>query len=260
MWVIRNDSLVFPAVPSYKRANRFILLIEYSPHSLLSYSSTPTPPLLLSDDSHPDSIINQPHNTPSIPPGPPPPLLLYKRGQARHTHTGPRGIHTREEMATTRRPIKLQPLRAALTSTLLATRLASPGEGAAAAAAAAAAGAAAGAVADTASPNEAIPKPACNSSISVSVRYSSSSERLYLESADGSTRGGCVNLTEIWDDRNGKPPLYAVDPDTGNVSDAATGTWLLTEGLHVEDGITLQVLLIFGRNSSQNRRSPRTHV
>ena len=95
--------------------------------------------------------------------------------------------------------------------------------------------------ADTESPNDPIAKPDCDSSITVSIRYSSSSERLYLESADGSTRGGCVTLTDIWEARSGKAPLYAVDPDSGDISDTATGTWLLQEALYVEDGITLKV-------------------
>ena len=98
----------------------------------------------------------------------------------------------------------------------------------------------AGAV-DTASPNVAIPKPECDPSLPVSIRYSSSSARLYLESADGSTRGGCVTLRDIWDSRRGKAPLFAVDPISGVVSSTATGTWLLRESLYVEDGITLQV-------------------
>ena len=93
---------------------------------------------------------------------------------------------------------------------------------------------------DTESPNEAISKPDCNTSLSVSIRYSSSSERLYLESGDGTTRGGCVNLTSIWEERGGKAPLYAVDSDSGDISETTTGTWLLTEALYVEDGITLQ--------------------
>ena len=97
------------------------------------------------------------------------------------------------------------------------------------------------AAADTESPNEPIPKPECDSSQTVSIRYSSSSERLYLESGDGSTRGGCVTLQKIWEERKGKAPLYAVDPDSGDISETATGTWLLTEALYVEDGITLQV-------------------
>ena len=96
--------------------------------------------------------------------------------------------------------------------------------------------------ADTESPNDPIPKPECDSSTAVSIRYSAGSKRLYLESADGSSRGGCVTLNQIWEDRGGKAPLYAVDPDTGDVSDTVTGTWLLTEELFVEDGITLQVL------------------
>eukprot|EP00904_Undaria_pinnatifida_P005816 jgi/Undpi1/2364/HiC_scaffold_13.g05747.m1 len=97
------------------------------------------------------------------------------------------------------------------------------------------------AAADTASPNDPIAKPDCDSSITVSVRYASTSERLYLESADGSTRGGCVTLEDIWEARAGKAPLYAVDSDSGDISETATGTWLLTESLYVEDGITLQV-------------------
>ena len=95
--------------------------------------------------------------------------------------------------------------------------------------------------ADTESPNDPIPKPECDSSTAVSIRYSSASARMYLESADGSSRGGCVTLQQIWEERGGKEPLYAVDPDTGDVSATVTGTWLLTEELFVEDGITLKV-------------------
>ena len=92
--------------------------------------------------------------------------------------------------------------------------------------------------AKTASPNDAISKPSCSSSKSVSVRYSSGSERLYLESSSG---GGCITLKEVWESLGGKAPLYAVDSSTGDVSKSATGTWLLTESLYVEDGVTLQV-------------------
>lgn len=100
------------------------------------------------------------------------------------------------------------------------------------------------AAADTASPNSAIPKPACDSSRSVSLRYSSSSERLYVESADGSTRGGCITLTEIWEQLDGDGPLYAVKSSNGDISSSTTGTWLLTEHLWIEDGITLQVKVL----------------
>ncbi|CAN0491507.1 unnamed protein product, partial [Ectocarpus sp. 12 AP-2014] len=86
------------------------------------------------------------------------------------------------------------------------------------------------------------PKPDCDSDVAVSIRYAGTTARLYLESADnGTTRGGCVTLGQIWESRAGKGPLYAVDPDSGNVSTNATGTWLLTEELYVEDGITLKV-------------------
>lgn len=94
---------------------------------------------------------------------------------------------------------------------------------------------------DTPSPNKPIPKPACDASRTVSIRYSSRSSRMYLESDDGSTRGGCVSLTQIWERRRGKPPVYAVDPESGDISHSATGTWLLTEELFVQDGITLNV-------------------
>eukprot|EP00904_Undaria_pinnatifida_P005755 jgi/Undpi1/2309/HiC_scaffold_13.g05693.m1 len=92
--------------------------------------------------------------------------------------------------------------------------------------------------AKTASPNDAISKPSCDSSKSASVRYSSGSERLYVESSSG---GGCITLKEVWEGLDGKAPLYAVDSSTGDVSKNATGTWLLTESLYVEDGVTLQV-------------------
>lgn len=96
---------------------------------------------------------------------------------------------------------------------------------------------------DTPSPNKPIPKPDCDESIAVSIRYNSGSERLYVESADGKTRGGCVTLEQIWEQQGDGAPLYAVDPKSGDVSDTATGTWLLTEEMYVEDGITLKVSL-----------------
>lgn len=94
---------------------------------------------------------------------------------------------------------------------------------------------------DTPSPNKAIPKPACNPNTTVSLRYSSESERLYIESSDGITRGGCITLTEIWNSTAGIALLYPVSNITGNPRDNATGTWLLTESLWIKDGITLQV-------------------
>ena len=99
--------------------------------------------------------------------------------------------------------------------------------------------------ADTPSPNAVIAKPQCDSSKTVSLRYSSGSERLYVESGDGSSRGGCTTLTDIWKGLDGSAPLYAVDPASGAVTNTATGTWLLTEHLWIEDGITLEVTFIF---------------
>ena len=94
--------------------------------------------------------------------------------------------------------------------------------------------------ADTASPNRVIAKPACDANTTIALRYSASLERLYLESADGTTRGGCVTLKKVWEELAGRVPLYAVNA-SGDVVDAATGTWLLTESVYVKDGITLQV-------------------
>lgn len=94
---------------------------------------------------------------------------------------------------------------------------------------------------DTPSPNEPIEKPECDPDVPVTIRYSMTSARLYLESGDGETRGGCVTLDQIWEARAGKAPLYAVDPETGDKSDSITGTWLLEESLYVTDGITLKV-------------------
>lgn len=89
--------------------------------------------------------------------------------------------------------------------------------------------------------NTVIPKPACDATKSVSVRYSSTSERLYLESFVDGERGGCVTLGQIFTARSGKEPLYAVDPVSGERVDDPTGTWLITANVMVEDGVTLNV-------------------
>ncbi|CAN0067101.1 unnamed protein product [Ectocarpus sp. 6 AP-2014] len=100
---------------------------------------------------------------------------------------------------------------------------------------------------DTPSPNTPIPKPECNSTQAVSIRYSATTGRLYLEASVEGERGGCVTVEQIWEARGGgtttgaKAPLYAVDPVSGEYSDVITGTWLLEEDLYVEDGITLKV-------------------
>ena len=93
---------------------------------------------------------------------------------------------------------------------------------------------------DTSSPNKPISKPSCNKGIDVSVRYSGKSDRLYIESANGRTRGGCITLKQIWEQRDGEGPLYAVDKN-GDIRDKVTGRWLLTDDLYVKDGITLKV-------------------
>lgn len=89
--------------------------------------------------------------------------------------------------------------------------------------------------------NDPIPQPECDDTKSVSIRYASTTARLYLEAGTEGERGGCVTLGQIFEARGGKAPLYAVDPDSGERSTVATGTWLLTEELYVEDGIVLNV-------------------
>lgn len=113
---------------------------------------------------------------------------------------------------------------------------------------------------DTPSPNNPIPKPVCNVSQDVSIRYSSSTKRLYVEGMldekNQTIRGGCVTLNEIFLAREGKPPLFAVNSTTGAREVNATGTWLLTEELFVEDGITLQVSeLVFGQHHERPTQS-----
>lgn len=95
-----------------------------------------------------------------------------------------------------------------------------------------------------ASENDVIEEPDCDSSASVNIRYATTTARLYLEAATAGERGGCMTLTDIYNDRGDEGPLYPVDPSTGTRVSTATGTWLLTEDLYVEDGITLNVSLI----------------
>lgn len=57
---------------------------------------------------------------------------------------------------------------------------------------------------NTPSLNEPIPKPVCNSTNPLRVRYAGTTGRLYLESAWNGTRGGCISLGAIWMERDGK--------------------------------------------------------
>lgn len=76
-----------------------------------------------------------------------------------------------------------------------------------------------------------IDKPKCDASKDVSVRYASSSQRIYVESLDG-TRGGCTSLTHIYNNLKGKTALYPLQ---------SPGEWFLASELYVLDGITLQI-------------------
>ncbi|CAM9492604.1 unnamed protein product, partial [Choristocarpus tenellus] len=84
------------------------------------------------------------------------------------------------------------------------------------------------------------PTGACSpSDASPTVRYASSSERLYLEG------GGCTNLTSIYEvrsDKSGaKGPLYYFDLETNSITDTWTGTWYLESSLYIEDDSLLEI-------------------
>ncbi|CBN80312.1 Mannuronan C-5-epimerase (Partial), partial [Ectocarpus siliculosus] len=79
--------------------------------------------------------------------------------------------------------------------------------------------------------NTPIPKPICDSSKEISVRYSSTSKRIYLESIDGS-RGGCASPTMVHEALGDASPLFPLE---------TPGEWMLSESLHVLDGITLNL-------------------
>lgn len=80
--------------------------------------------------------------------------------------------------------------------------------------------------------------------IPVSVRYIPDLKRVYVEPATGSNGlGACATLTQIWENLPQlNSPLYAINTTTSAVSEVPTGTWLLTEDLYIEDGITLSVV------------------
>lgn len=79
--------------------------------------------------------------------------------------------------------------------------------------------------------NTPIPKPVCDASKEISVRYSSTSERIYLESVDGS-RGGCASPTTIYEALGDASPLFPLE---------TAGEWMLSESLYILDGITLNL-------------------
>lgn len=79
--------------------------------------------------------------------------------------------------------------------------------------------------------NTPIPKPVCDASKTVSVRYSSTSQRIYLESADGA-RGGCATPTSVHQSLGPLSPLYPLE---------TPGEWMLDESLYVLDGISLNL-------------------
>ncbi|CAN0190743.1 unnamed protein product [Ectocarpus sp. 6 AP-2014] len=94
----------------------------------------------------------------------------------------------------------------------------------------------------------AFPKPACDPTIPVTVRYAASTQRVYFEHTDGTT-GGCATLSDVLAERvekNGtvKGPLYPLNPVTGEKimnASQVTGHWLIEADLYVTNGVTLQL-------------------
>ena len=81
----------------------------------------------------------------------------------------------------------------------------------------------------------------------ISVRHIPDLKRIHVEPAsDSHGLGGCTTLTQIWESLLLLPqqnsPVYAINTTTNAVSDVPTGTWLLTEDLYIEGGITLGVI------------------
>lgn len=79
--------------------------------------------------------------------------------------------------------------------------------------------------------NTPIPKPTCDNTKNITVRYSSTSQRIYLESVDGS-RGGCTDPQSIYEALGPASPLYPL---------GTPGEWMLAESLYISDGIVLKV-------------------
>ncbi|CAM9884349.1 unnamed protein product [Scytosiphon promiscuus] len=80
------------------------------------------------------------------------------------------------------------------------------------------------------------PKPECDASIPVEVRYSATSQRVYFEHTDGTT-GGCANLTQILDFRQEKNGTVKKIMNASLV----TGHWLIEADLYVMNGVTLEL-------------------
>ena len=86
-------------------------------------------------------------------------------------------------------------------------------------------------------------KPVCDSSLRPVVRYSSSSERIYLEAEEKDKRGGCMTLLEMWEFTKSSYPdiLHPIDEFGAAVDTGTTGKWQLNVDLYVTDGTTLQI-------------------
>ncbi|CAM9761421.1 unnamed protein product [Ectocarpus sp. 8 AP-2014] len=82
----------------------------------------------------------------------------------------------------------------------------------------------------------AFPKPACDPTIPVTVRYAASTQRVYFEHTDGTT-GGCATLSDVLAERVEKNGTVKKIMNASQV----TGHWLIEADLYVTNGVTLQL-------------------
>ncbi|CAM9422628.1 unnamed protein product [Ascophyllum nodosum] len=66
------------------------------------------------------------------------------------------------------------------------------------------------------------------------IRWSTTSDRLYLE------KGACVTLTDIWEARVAGP-VYPFDDETGQLAASPTGSWYIGSSLYIQEGSTLMI-------------------
>ncbi|CAN0287065.1 unnamed protein product, partial [Ectocarpus sp. 13 AM-2016] len=80
-----------------------------------------------------------------------------------------------------------------------------------------------------------------NHNITDYIRWSTMSDRLYLEN------GACATMTDIYESRidtytgENKGPVYPFDETTGGITNNVTGSWYLGSSLYVTEGARLVV-------------------
>ena len=91
--------------------------------------------------------------------------------------------------------------------------------------------------------NTVYPKPSCSATTSLAqIRYSSTSDRIYVEHDESSQNPPCITVGEVWESLAPKYPdtLHPID-ELGNFANSSTGKWMLNSDLYVLDGVTLRI-------------------